>query len=633
MELFLKKIEIENFKGIKKFSLKFDKNTTIQGRNETGKTSLLDAYTWLLFGKNNQFKEMRTQVLTLDFLNKRKYSVITKVTGLFEFDGKNICLEKQYSEIAKTNKKGELKINSLTRYFINDEPFTFTNYKNKIAEIVNEKDFQLLSFPLYFSENLKWTERREILSDLANNIKIEDVLNKPQFDIIKEDVLMRGYDSCLKIWKTQLKNISDEVKSIPIRIDEVSKNVSNFSNIDEIMDKKESLEAKIEDIKNKKNNQQAEKLKAVNELIVKKFDIDKEISKELAIQESIERNEKSNQFEIDNLIKKNNLLQSVIDEIETHRKDYNESRKGFYLEMEQARNEWKKYNGMNESPEIDNICPACGQELPAEQIKSSFDKWKKNQLNNCLQKAEQIKKRISYLGEDNFDKTRENNVNQIKANYEKIKELKKNKYVFDSEMLIDLKERKNAIQNQIDIIQLKKEIDYLPEIKELQENINKINSDLSLFEESNRAKKRIKELEFKLSEEVKKELNLKNKLDKLSSLNLSYMEAVSNAVNSLFSDNISFKLFEEMKNGDFKDICDVLVMSKEKALVAYPEVNTAGKINAGIEIINKIQQKKKEFVPIWIDNTESVDEVFQAESQMILLEKVKEIATLTKKEF
>ena len=87
-----------------------------------------------------------------------------------------------------------------------------------------------------------------------------------------------------------------------------------------------------------------------------------------------------------------------------------------------------------------------------------------------------------------------------------------------------------------------------------------------------------------------------------------------------------------MKNGDFKDICDVLVMSKEKALVAYPEVNTAGKINAGIEIINKIQQKKKEFVPIWIDNTESVDEVFQAESQMILLEKVKEIATLTKKE-
>ena len=49
----LKSIRLENFKGIKNLDVKFSDRTEIMGRNAAGKTTVFDAFTWLLFGKNS----------------------------------------------------------------------------------------------------------------------------------------------------------------------------------------------------------------------------------------------------------------------------------------------------------------------------------------------------------------------------------------------------------------------------------------------------------------------------------------------------------------------------------------------------------------------------------------------------
>lgn len=50
-EMILKKMEIRNFKGCKEKVIDFFHKTEIFGKNEAGKTTINDAFTWVLFGK------------------------------------------------------------------------------------------------------------------------------------------------------------------------------------------------------------------------------------------------------------------------------------------------------------------------------------------------------------------------------------------------------------------------------------------------------------------------------------------------------------------------------------------------------------------------------------------------------
>ena len=50
----IKKLSIINFKGIEKMEIDFSGKTNISGDNATGKTTIFDSITWLLFGKDSQ---------------------------------------------------------------------------------------------------------------------------------------------------------------------------------------------------------------------------------------------------------------------------------------------------------------------------------------------------------------------------------------------------------------------------------------------------------------------------------------------------------------------------------------------------------------------------------------------------
>ena len=61
----LKKLYLRNFKGIKDLNIDFGNITNVFGENATGKTTIADAFMWLLFDKDSQDRAT-FEIKTLD---------------------------------------------------------------------------------------------------------------------------------------------------------------------------------------------------------------------------------------------------------------------------------------------------------------------------------------------------------------------------------------------------------------------------------------------------------------------------------------------------------------------------------------------------------------------------------------
>ena len=54
-QVIIKRLTLVNFKGLRNVAIDFSDNvTTISGRNGTGKTTIKDDFSWLLWGKNSE---------------------------------------------------------------------------------------------------------------------------------------------------------------------------------------------------------------------------------------------------------------------------------------------------------------------------------------------------------------------------------------------------------------------------------------------------------------------------------------------------------------------------------------------------------------------------------------------------
>jgi predicted ATP-dependent endonuclease of OLD family len=179
----IKSIQIVNFKGINNLKIDFNDTTNILGDNGTGKTSIFDAFTWVLFGKDSHD---RTQFDIKNTKDKNKNRQDHEVTVFLDINGFETTLKRIFKE-KHTKKRGsettEFVGNETLNYW-NDVPMTQTEYTKKVSEILDEKLFKMISSPTYFN-NIKWEERRNILNTLITSFSDEDVAKgNPAFEKI-----------------------------------------------------------------------------------------------------------------------------------------------------------------------------------------------------------------------------------------------------------------------------------------------------------------------------------------------------------------------------------------------------------------------------------------------------------------
>ena len=147
----IRQLTLLNFKGIRNLTVDFDLNeTNIFGYNGTGKTTIFDAFTWLLFGKDSKDRK-DFNIKTLDANNQPIERIPHEVTACIEVNGEEINLKKCYNEVW-TKKRGsavETFNGHSVECFYNDVPCSVTEYAKKIAELLKSANTSINKFVFF----------------------------------------------------------------------------------------------------------------------------------------------------------------------------------------------------------------------------------------------------------------------------------------------------------------------------------------------------------------------------------------------------------------------------------------------------------------------------------------------------
>lgn len=639
MKFIIESLKIRNFKGMKEMDIVFDPiETTICGDNATGKTTVVDAFTWLLFDKDSQGIS-QFDIKTQDKEGNPIHGLDHSVEGIFKVDGRPLKLKKIYREIwsKQMGYEDEKFRGHEKERFVNDVPVGKAEYDSKINELIDEKLFQLLTDPLHFSLQLHWTERREILFNLAGeDISKDEVLNaNPELRGIEGDLKDKTIDELKAALKYGIKNLKKEKEYIPVEIKTLQ---STMKEID-----KETTDTRIRAIKGsltkiedemldvtKVGEEQLKKQDELYSLKSKLKEMEFEIKNgmkdpaEAVKAELLERRLKLKELELEARAKKG-AIKSLEDNLERGNKSLSQLRKDYQDEADKT---IKVDEDINE-------CPTCRRPFSeyevAEKIEELEENFKSNQVKELIRlrdegqaMAEIVKGYQEELEKATISyKDLEDEINSLTT---EIQNLEKQLGTIRVPELQDLLEMNQGYQN------IKKEIEDLEE--ELKKNQLATNKTDELKAKKSQLELELKELEKDLHQE---EINL-NTQEEINNLMLkqeelsqqigelegkerlvekytnTQAELIEKSINNKFK-KVAFRLFKKQTNGELKETCEVLV----DGVSFNTNVNTAGKVNAGLDIINSLCKHYNTYTPIFIDNRESVNDLIDTDSQLVNL--------------
>lgn len=629
----IKSLRLKNFKGIKDLTIDFGKTTNIFGDNATGKTTLFDAFTWLLFDKDSTDRK-DFGIKTYDSNGEVIHGLDHEVEGVLKVDGAELILKKTYKE-KWTKRRGEAErqlTGHTTEYYINDVPVKKKDYTDKINELVDENIFKLVTNPLYFNMNLNWKDRRNILLEVVGDISDQDVMSASDKLKRLEDLLGdKSLEDFKKMILSKKKKLNEELKSIPYRIDELNNSIEDI-NPDTLDFRKRGIVAAIKQIEESlmDNSKMHEGLMRERDKLFElksklreieynaKLDAEKPLRQ---LQNSLKQteNEKS-QLDMElNMI--NNSLETKEDLIKTIEKELIELR--------------EKWNQVNQEelhiPEDSFICPTCKRPFEEHDIEhkktemmtnfnqnklkrlneiSSTGKRKKEMLEKIKTEAENLmaKKKSVLSRLEALNKTIEQRRAEVE-NYKPVVNLETNKeYIHIQNQIKELEPKLSSP------VQAEKEIEeHKAKKKELERELEEINNKLAHHEHNQKAKERIKEL-------MNREKELANMIAELEGQEYlceefirTKVDLLESRINSKFK-NVRFKLFNTLVNGALEECCETLIDG-----VPFQDANNAAKINAGIDIINTLSKYYNFSAPVFIDNRESVNALIDCDSQIVNL--------------
>src|SRR5690625_3108084 len=646
-------LKLTNFKGIKSFELKPNgKDISVFGDNATGKTTLFDAFVWILFDKDSQNKKDFGIKTLVD--GKAQHNLNHEVEGTFLIDGQELTLKKVFKE-KWTKKRSSVSsefTGHTTDYFIDGVPSKKKEYTSKVDEIVEEEVFKLLTSPSYFNEQLHWKDRRETLLAVAGDVSDDDVIaSNKDLSKLSEILSNRSVDDHKKMIAAKQKEINEELERIPVRIDEINRGLPDVDDLDEsaITTLIDDLNAQIDE-KNDKINE----LKSgggVNDLKTKISDIDLKVSQvknehEQQGQTEVYKLQAKVQEEESNINILKNSLESQKYLIELKKDKINDLED----EANKKRQEWKVVNDSEFEHEQECTCPACGQDLPEDELEqardkalANFNKTKSDTLESLVTDGKSITEKQKELNEEVTDLEKdlekiESQIESKKADLEKVeKKLKEAeeevKPIETNQDYVKLIEEKQELNNKIASIlndnqTAIKEIEV--EITELKAKLSTAQNNLSKLSMSERSRARIKELEQQEKDLAVEYERLEEELHLAEEFTRTKVNLLTENINSKFK-YAKFNLFEEQINGGLTEICETTY----KGVPYSSGLNNAARINVGLDIINTLSEHYGVQAPIFIDNAESVTSLIDIDSQIISLlvsEKDKELRIESKTE-
>jgi hypothetical protein len=632
-------LKLDNFQGVKALEVSLDgRNAAIYGDNATGKTTVYNAYTWLLFDKASTGAANftpKTRGLDGQGLHYLDHSV----EGIFSTDGgARITYKKVYHE-TYTKKRGSLTeefTGHTTDYYIDSVPCSATEYARSIEEnFGNSEIVKLLTMPDYFASQIGWEERRARLLSICGNVSDQDVIaaNKELADLA-EYLLKPGtkdqyysVDDYKRIASNNKAEIKRLIDSIPARIDEATKAIPPIpEGVD--VELKPALIVERERLQNEKRNA----ISGDSALKARTAAIAAISSEEQAERLDYEKKARREQDVIyEKATRANQAKQRALDNIETLKIKIHGCEN--LIDVKTKRREALRADYVRIASETWNpsaaICPTCKRELPDEEVNALRESFN-------LKKSERLKA-INTEGKGlSFDiSSQEESLKNLRADLDKaqadyIKEAENiGELGFGSYVPWENTERGKEFEKRIqDATSAATATDQ--ELKELakhfDDEINALSWKIYAIEEyeSSLKVKATQEERIKALEKEERKLsndynNIERGLYLCEVFTMTKVGMLDSKINDHFQ-NVRFQLFQKQINGGIKECCEVLVPTKDGAYALYNvDANNAAKINAGLEIINVLSWYYGKFIPLFVDNAESVTELLKIEAQVIRL--------------
>lgn len=628
-EIKIKRLVLENFKCHRNLTLTFNGgNASIYGDNASGKTSVYDALTWLLFGKDSAGNgEKNIEIKPLDVNGEVKdHDALTAVEAVLDVNGEEVILRRTYREVW-TTKRGSSQATydgNTSEYYVCGVPCKKNAFQDKVNELVDEDTFRMLTSVSYFANGISWQDRRAVLFKVAGVIDDAQIMaTNEAFVPLVESMGKHSLEDYKRKLLAEKKKFVGAKTDIPARISECQKTIEDIRGLDFA-----GAKAEAEALNAKKDSLYAQifAIEHDSAAVQKHMEI-REVQLELAALETENRAYRTSQSS--GLLNVQNLKMDRSDLLKRlDRKQHEHVNEKAYITSQEEkivefRNRWFSVN--NEVFSGGN-CPTCGQTLPTAQLQTARDQFEANKqkrLDDILQAANSYKESKAQA-EDRLSRQQEE-IQQIEA---EIRQKEQDIAAAEASVveIVDMDgyaDRKNAIQIRIDTLNAdlyemaQSSSNVICKLRnEIKEITAQISSHMDIISKENLleySKTRVDALRedarnaAECLEAIEKTLYL---MDEYSRYKTRFVE---DSINGLFR-IARFRLFREQANGGVEDRCDVVYDG-----IPYISVNNGMKINLGIDIINTLSVAYGVRVPLFVDNAESVTKLETCGSQIIRL--------------
>ena len=630
MKIEIKSMTLQNFKKVRSQEIGFSHNMVISGANKVGKTTIYDAYLWVIFGI---ISKKNAIVQPLDINNDVIHHLETSVTVVLNYnDEREVKVQRILSENWKNKGTADEKLQSTTQErLINDVPLSQKDFNAKLEELCPLNKWLVLSNINIFM-SYKVDDRRKMLMSLAGKINKEELM-KP-YPIVYKGVIeeKKELSDMLTQQEATKKKAEEELDLIPakvqaqeaLRVDadfaalkaQKAKIDADIAVIDAALEgtteKDPAMEAYINKLQkhnikvaNAQKIWQDAKIKAIDELTKKISTVSTAITNAESTQTAnIETNKKNKIILADVVIKFNDKVK-----------------------------EWNNVNEKEFSYQQTDVCPVCGrlytEEMKAREYENAVAEFNKNKsdiLTKLQNEAAQIKQQMTVLKgnintyEQITKAQDEDNVKKVQSEYEKLineRTEKQNqtweaaaeKAILDKK-LADIEASKPVVKVDATMEENKEKKKAL--VSQRDGLVNKI-ADEKTNKRIDTEKEKLNNRSVELSQII---ADCGEVINQIKAYKKAKINLVEQKINSYFS-IIRWKFCEQNKtNDDEKEICTAI----DKDGIDYDNTNDGTVIDMGVDIISGISKASNIFVPLFVDRKESAEHIVPVEQQIIYLQ-------------
>lgn len=622
MNIRLISLSIANFKGIKNLTIEPNgRSYNIYGDNATGKTTVYDSLMWLLFDRDSA-ENTKFDIKPLDSEgNVLSSGSVSEVSATLNVDGEEIEFTKNYYE-KWSQKRGSIDKTfdgNTSDYYVDRVPVKKKEYDERIEEIISRDTFKLLTNVTYFADVLDWQKRREILFDICampDDGVIMDTDDK--FGELKVAVGRGTVADLKKKLAAKRTGLSEMRAKAPGKIETLEKAAEPYRELDY-----DALNAEADALQKDRDATAAEiaRIKDGKEALTIRAEI-AELNSNLSRLNAENTEYQATQLAAATTGGESKALEAEVGHLTTQIDLVNKQAQDAEEWLAKLRQEWEAEAGREWDGET--ACPTCGREYDAENIdaaKKAFTAQKNERLLHIEKQAKTLKNQhnehIKILTALESDK---------RAKLEQLEVLKASDPVGETPIkdMDGYEEKRKHITSKIDV--LRAELDAGEKKKKAKlDALKKKVTDADIAGRALSAKLAGREFVARceaqiedIRQEAKEASAEMESIDKLIFLCEEFIRYkvsfVTDAVNDKF-ELARFKLFNVQVNGGISECCDVTYNG-----IRYgSNLNSGAKICVGIDIIDTLSKAFGVSVPLFVDNAESVTQIYPIDTQVIRL--------------